>query len=126
VEKVYIDTNRNVLRIMIKESDDFIRGLTCEKCGGAMEVFDHESPRVWSYPATLGHDTEIGCSLPKLRCKKCGDIPQVLPVKLPWAEKGKLIEKPRAAASISGWSTPGDPGHLVAVGDWRSAMREAF
>jgi magnesium transporter len=96
VESVALDTNRGVLRIGIKESDDFVRELRCEKCGGKMEVYDHEPARVWSYPPTLGYPSEIQCSLPKLRCRKCGDQPVTSPAKLPWSEKGKLLESPEA------------------------------
>jgi magnesium transporter len=91
VEKVYLNTNDDVLRIVIHESDSFIKGLTCEKCGGPLEIVGHEKPQTWSYPDTLGHHTQIECSLPRLRCKNCTAVPEKFPVKLPWVEKGKLI-----------------------------------
>jgi cation transporter-like permease len=91
VEKVVLNTNTDTLRIEVHESDSFLKGLTCDKCGGPLEITGHENPQGWSYPDTLGHHTEIESSLPQLRCKKCGAVPDKFPVTLPWTEKGKLI-----------------------------------
>jgi cation transporter-like permease len=96
IEKVQLDKNQNVLRIVIKESDDFAKGLKCEKCGGPFEISSHDQPKFWSYPDIFGYRTEIECSLPQLRCKKCGQLPQPYPLKLPWEDKGKPLE-PRPA-----------------------------
>ena len=90
VEQVMLDKNQNILRITIKESDEFAKGLKCEKCGGPFEIFGHDEPKFWSYPDNFGHHTEIECSLPRVRCKKCGQVPQPFPVKIPWEEKGRL------------------------------------
>ncbi|HXS69024.1 MAG TPA: magnesium transporter [Candidatus Polarisedimenticolia bacterium] len=92
VEKVDLNTNTDVLMIVIKESSSFAKGVECDKCGGPLEIYGHEKPQIWSYPDTLGHHTQIECSLPQVKCKKCGAIPEKYPVKLPWVEKGKLIE----------------------------------
>lgn len=91
VDKVQLETNKNLVHIEIKESENFAKGVACDKCGGPLEIIGHEKPQVWSYPDILGHHTEIECSLPQVRCKKCGAIPEKYPVKLPWEEKGKLI-----------------------------------
>ena len=91
VEKVALNTNTDVLTIVIKESSSFAKGVQCDKCGGPLEIYGHEKPQVWSYPDTLGHRTEIECSLPQVRCKKCGAVPDKYPVKLPWVDKGKLM-----------------------------------
>jgi hypothetical protein len=91
VEKVDLNTNTDVLRIQIHESESFAKGVTCDKCGGPLEIYGHEKPQTWTYPDTLGHHTLIECSLPQVRCKKCGATPEKYPVKLPWTEKGKLI-----------------------------------
>jgi magnesium transporter len=91
IEKVELNTNTDVLRIQIHESDKFTKKLTCDKCGGPLEITGHEKPQTWSYPDTLGHHTQIEISLPQLRCKKCGAVPEKFPVPRPWEEKGKLI-----------------------------------
>jgi hypothetical protein len=93
VEKVELRTNdhQDVLWIAVRESDSFLKGLTWEKCDGPLEIIGHEKPQTWSYPDTMGHHTQIECSLPQLRCKKSGAVVDKFPVKLPWAEKGKLI-----------------------------------
>ena len=91
VEKVYLNTNTDTLHIEIHESDSFLKGLTCDKCGGPLEIVGHEKEQSWSFPDTMGHHTVIDCSLPQLKCKKCGAAPEKFPVKLPWGDKGKLI-----------------------------------
>ena len=91
VEKAFINTNTDVLHIVVHESDKFLKGLTCDKCGGPLEITGHEKEQTWSYPDTMGHHTVIDFSLPQLRCKKCGAVPEKFPVQLPWEEKGKLI-----------------------------------
>ena len=91
VEKVYLNTNTDVLHVQIHESDKFLKGLTCDKCGGPLEITGHEQQQTWSFPETMGHRTVIDCSLPQLRCKKCGAVPEKFPITLPWEEKGKLI-----------------------------------
>jgi cation transporter-like permease len=84
-------TNVNILRIEIHESESFTKKLTCDKCGGPLEIVGHEKLQTWSYPDTMGFPTEIECALPQLRCKKCGAVPDKFPVKIPWEQKGKLI-----------------------------------
>src|SRR5262249_31973443 len=44
VEKVELRTNQNdrTVWIEIHETDDFIKGLTCDKCGGPLEITGHE------------------------------------------------------------------------------------
>ncbi len=91
VESVDLNTNANVLHIKIHESQTFAKGVTCDKCGGPLEIYGHEKLEVWSYPGTLGIETLIECSLPQVRCKKCGAVPDKYPVKIPWTEKGKLL-----------------------------------
>jgi magnesium transporter len=91
VEKAYLNTKTGVFHVELHESDKFLKGLTCDKCGGPLEIIGHEKPQTWSFPDTMGNRTEIECSLPQLRCKKCGAVPEKFPVKLPWEEKGKLI-----------------------------------
>jgi hypothetical protein len=104
VEKAYIDTNTGVFHIEVHESDKFLKGLTCEKCGGPYEITGHEKMQTWSYPDTLGNRTVVESELPKLRCKKCGAIPEKFPVRLPWEDKGKLL-KPEAMLEFRpGWS----------------------
>src|SRR6185312_1180688 len=101
VDKVYQDTNKDVVHIEVHESDKFLKGLTCDKCGGPLEIVGHEALQTWSYPDTMGHHTVIESTLPQLKCKKCGAVPEKFPVKLPWEEKGKLIS-PQAGARPSG------------------------
>jgi len=111
VEKVELHTNDNnhTLWIEIHETDAFTKDLKCDKCGGPLEIVGHEKAQTWSYPDTLGYHTEIECSLPQLRCKKCGEAPAKFPVKLPWEEKGKLIS-PQALLEfkpkMAGWEFP--------------------
>jgi magnesium transporter len=104
VEKAYIDTNTGVFHIEVHESDKFLKGLTCEKCGGPYEITGHEKMQTWSYPDTLGNRTVVESELPKLRCKKCGAIPEKFPVKLPWEDKGKLLKPEAMLAPRPGWS----------------------
>ena len=115
VEKVVLNTNTDVLRIEIHESDSFLKGLTCDKCGGPLEINGHDQPQVWTYPDTLGHRTEIECSLPQLRCKKCGAVPEKFPVKLPWTEKGKLISPQTRLKPGREWSLREFPGFIPSL-----------
>jgi magnesium transporter len=94
VDRVEIDTNANALRIEVRESNEFAKGIRCEKCGGAFQITGHEPPKLWSYPDSFGWHAQIRCSLPQLRCAKCGNVPEKFPVPLPWVDKGKLLDSP--------------------------------
>jgi magnesium transporter len=99
IEKVFLDRSNNVLHVEIKESPDFAKNVKCPKCGGSYEIIGHSESKRWSYPDIWDHRTEIECRLPIVRCKKCGDQPAEFPVKLPWTDKGKLIEMPTTNAA---------------------------
>jgi magnesium transporter len=116
VESTVLDTNRNVMQIEIKESDALVKSAVCEKCGGPFEVSGHEPPKVWSYPDILGHHTEIKCGLPTLRCKKCGQMPQKFPLKLPWEDKGRLLDSPAAAVGSPGIFVKESFGSTISAG----------
>jgi hypothetical protein len=96
VESVRLDTKRDVLHILVRETAHFARGVPCSKCNGTLEVYNHADPKVWSYPEIFGHAVEIECSLPLVRCKSCGREPESFPLKIPWEDKGKLLDRPRA------------------------------
>jgi magnesium transporter len=112
VEKAYLNTNTGVFHIEIHESDTFLKDLICDKCGGPLEIIGHEKMQTWSYPDTLGNHSVIECSLPQLRCKKCGAVPEKFPVPLSWEEKGKLIP-PQARLELVPKSSPWDLPYIV-------------
>src|SRR5262249_43194268 len=58
VETLQLDTKRDVLHILIKESTHFAKGVPCSKCKGTLEVYGHAEPKVWSYPEIFGHGVE--------------------------------------------------------------------
>jgi hypothetical protein len=101
VERVEWTTNRQMLRIEIKETPALLKGITCEKCGGALEVYGHEEPKLWSYPGAFDQQAEIECRLPLIRCKSCGQVPVKYPLKVPWEDKGRLIDGPRSATPVN-------------------------
>ena len=115
VDKVFLNTNTDVVHVEVHESDKFLKGLTCDKCGGPLEITGHEQPQAWTYPDYLGHHTEIDCSLPQLRCKKCGAVPEKFPVKLPWTEKGKLISPQTRLEPGREWSLREFPGFIPSL-----------
>jgi magnesium transporter len=92
VERVEWATNRHTVRIEVMETPLLLKGVKCEKCGGPLEVYGHAEPKVWLYPEILEQQTEIESRLPLVRCKNCGQVPITLPVKIPWEDKGRLID----------------------------------
>ncbi len=91
VDKVEFNTNTSVVRIEIKESENFVKDLKSAECKTGVEVYDHAQAKVWSYPDLFGFRTEIECRLPLVRCKGGSPI-QNIPDKLPWSEKATLIQ----------------------------------
>jgi magnesium transporter len=112
VEKVQLRDAGDVLWVEIHESDGFTKKLICDKCGGSLEIVGHDKPQTWSYPDVWGRHAQIEVSLPQLRCKKCGAVPEKFPVARPWEEKGKLIS-PQTRLESSPEMSPGKFPHFT-------------
>jgi hypothetical protein len=90
VDRVELDTKRDVVVVHIEETHDFGKGAQC-KCAGGIEVVGHTPLKKWSYPDAFGHHVEIEAALPEVKCKNCPDEQIVYPEKIPWEDKGKPL-----------------------------------
>jgi cation transporter-like permease len=92
IQKMYHDTNRNALELRIIPSPDYAKGLTNQQCNGAVEMYGEAQTKHWTYPDVMGIPVDIESQLPLLRCKNNTNI--LIPVEVPWEDKGKLISQP--------------------------------
>jgi cation transporter-like permease len=89
IDKMYFDTNRNMLRIQITPNSDYAKGLTNKLCSGDVEMYGKSESKHWSYPSVMGTPVDIQSELPLLRCKNNTNIN--IPAEIPWEDKGKPV-----------------------------------
>ena len=85
-----------------------------------MEITGHDQRKCGRTPDTLGHRTEIECSLPQLRYRKA--VPEKFPVKLPWT--GKLISPQTRLKPGREWSLREFPGFIPSLAALGSVLPE--
>ena len=95
VDKVQMDTKRDVLIVRLRETSDFGKDARCRD-GGGIKVDGHDPLKRWSYPDAFGHHVEIESELPNVKCKNHPEEKITYPEKLPWGDKAKPLSRAEA------------------------------
>ena len=85
-ELVYLKGGRGEIRIVIADTNALIESLNCKEDGSSVRLYDHSAKRTWRHLNIFEHECFIECSLPRVKCSKCGKI---VTVKAPWEGKIK-------------------------------------
>ena len=85
-ELVYFKGERGEVRIVIEETQALIESLSCKADGSSVSLYDHSAKRTWRHMNIFQHECFIECSLPRVKCLKCGKLTTV---KAPWEGKIK-------------------------------------
>ncbi len=85
-ELVYLKGGRGEVRIVIEDTAALIESLNCKEDGSSVRLYDHSAKRTWRHLNIFEHECFIECSLPRVKCSKCGTLTTV---KAPWEGKIK-------------------------------------
>jgi len=85
-ELEYLKGKRGEVRIVIEDEDVLFDALRCCEGSGCVRRHDHGTKRTWRHLNIFEHECFIECSLPRMKCAKCG---KVTTVKAPWEGKIK-------------------------------------
>ena len=84
-ELAYLKGGRGEVRIVIEDTDALFESLSCCQ-DNSVGRYDHMAKRTWRHLNIFEHECFIECSLPRMKCSKCG---KVTTVKAPWEGKIK-------------------------------------
>ena len=76
-ELVYLKGGRGEVRIVIEDTESLIESLNCKEEGSAVRLYDHSAKRTWRHLNIFEHECFIECSLPRVKCLKCGKLTTV-------------------------------------------------
>ena len=85
-ELAYLKGGRGEVRIVIEKTDALFESLNCSEDGSSVSLYDHSAKRTWRHLNIFEHECFIECSLPRVKCSKCGKL---VTVKAPWEGKIK-------------------------------------
>jgi transposase len=75
------DKQSGTVILQIRETDRLWESVRCPKDGGLCFCYDHTEELSWRHLNVFEHRCQIGCRLPRGKCRQCGSVFRVRP---PW------------------------------------------